>query len=173
MKKPFITTSIFIFIFTSLIAQRATVNWYSIEEALELQKKKPRKIMVDVYTDWCGWCVKMDKETFSHPVIVKLLNEDYYAVKFNAESKKPVSFKGDTYENDGTKSSHQFAITLLNGRMSYPSIAYLDENLQLLGAIPGFKTPAEMDLILNFIREEKYRNSTLDEYRKTFTSQVK
>ncbi len=42
-----------------------TVRWLSWEEAIELSKEDPRKIVIDVYTEWCGWCKKMDKTTFA------------------------------------------------------------------------------------------------------------
>ncbi|NJK95139.1 MAG: DUF255 domain-containing protein [Bacteroidales bacterium] len=70
----------------------AKVKWYTIEQVVELQKKEPKKILIDVYTDWCGWCKKMDAETFDHPIIAEYINKYYYPVKFNAESKEPVDF---------------------------------------------------------------------------------
>ena len=70
------------------------VKWYTFEEAVDLSKNNPKKLFIDVYTDWCGWCKRMDQNTFTHPVIAKYLNENFYAVKFNAESTKPIDFTG-------------------------------------------------------------------------------
>lgn len=152
----------------------AKVKWYTIQEAVELQKKEPRKIMIDVYTDWCGWCKKMDAETFNNPVIAEYLNTHFYPVKFNAESKDPVVFGGKTFVNDsqGNRSSHQFAVALLQGNMSYPSIAYLNENSQLLTAIAGYYSAKDYEPIINFIGEGKYTSTTLEEYMKTFKGKV-
>src|SRR5210317_2561338 len=71
-----------------------SIHWLSFEQAVELQTQEgnSKKIFIDVYTDWCGWCKKMDKNTFNHPVIAELLNTKFYAVKFDAESKEPVNF---------------------------------------------------------------------------------
>ena len=151
------------------------VKWYTIKEALELQKKEPRKIMIDVYTDWCGWCKRMDKETFSHPVIADYLNKHFYPVKFNAESAEPIDFAGKNYTNQGSgqRSTHQFAVYLLKGQLSYPSIAYLDENLQMLGTVPGYFTAVQEEPLLNYIVENKYKSITMDEYQKTFVSKIK
>ena len=104
----------------SLIAQDAKVKWISIEEAEKLNKQEPRKIMVDVYTDWCGWCKKMDKETFSHPVIAEYINKNYYAVKLDAEGKDEITFSGTTYKfiAQGSRGYHELAAGLLNGKMS-------------------------------------------------------
>jgi thioredoxin-related protein len=153
----------------------AKVKWYTIQQALELQKKEPRKIMIDVYTDWCGWCKKMDAETFDHPIIAEFLNANFYPVKFNAESKEPVDFGGKTFinENTGNRSSHQFAIALLQGQMSYPSIAYISEKNEPLGAIPGYYSAKDFEPLINYIKGDNYKTSTFDEFKKTFVGKVK
>jgi thioredoxin-related protein len=155
-------------------AQKITVKWYSIEEAEKLSKEQGKKIMIDVYTDWCGWCKKMDKETFNHPVIAKYINENYYPVKLDAESKEDITFMGTTYKYvaQGARGYHELAAGLLNGQLSYPSIAYLNEKLQLLGAIPGYKTAEDMEPLLVYISEDKYITQSLEEFQKTFTSKL-
>lgn len=151
------------------------VKLYTIKQALELQKKQPRKIIIDVYTDWCGWCKKMDKETFNHPVIADYLNKNFYFVKFNAESFDSVVFNNHTYVNQktGTRSTHQFASALLSGQNSYPSVAYLDEKLQLIAAVPGFYTADKLEPLLTFIVEDKYKTISMEEFMKTFVSKIK
>ena len=199
MKATFPLISIFIILSTAIFAQEnkqpqasaknvavkqssentpeisSTVKWYTIEEALILNKTKPKKIMIDVFTDWCGWCKKMDKDAFSHPVIARYLNEYYYPVKFNAESTAPIDFNGQKFinENTGTRSAHQFASALLKGQMSYPSIAYFTEKLEYMGAMPGYKTPDQLEVILNFIAHDKFKTTTLEEFQKSFTGQIK
>ena len=151
------------------------VKWYSIDEAMKLNKEHPRKILIDVYTDWCGWCKKMDSETFSHPVIAQYLNEHYYPVKFNAESSDSVEFGGHTFVNEGSgsRSTHQFAIALLQGKMSYPSIAYLNEDLQLIAAIPGYLTAPDIEPLLNYIATDQYENNVdLQKYSESFESKI-
>lgn len=124
--------------------QESTVKWYTFEEAVELNKTQQRKIFIDVYTDWCGWCKKMDATTFNHPTIAKILNEQYYAVKFDAETSDTIKFSGQVFVNESnrSRSPHQLAVALLQGKMSYPSVAYLNENNQLLTAVPGYYTPS-------------------------------
>jgi len=150
------------------------VKWYTIQEAEALSKQNPRKIMIDVYTDWCGWCKKMDAETFSHPVIAEFINNNYYPVKLNAESTADITFNGNTYkfvEQNG-KGYHELAAGLLNGRLSFPSIAYLNEKLELLGAVPGYKGPVDMEPLLNYIAENKFLTQSLEEYQQTFKSKI-
>ena len=80
---------------SSLIAQE--INWLSVEEAVALQKKEPRAIMMDVYTTWCGPCKMLDRNTFKNPDVIEYINANYYAVKFNAEGDETVNFKDKTY----------------------------------------------------------------------------
>jgi thioredoxin-related protein len=150
------------------------IRWYTIEEVEKLSKTAPRKVLVDVYTDWCGWCKKMDSETFSHPVIAAYINSHYYAVKLNAESRDNIVFRGQTYKYvpNGSRGYHELAAGLLNGRMSFPSIAYLNEKLELLGAVPGFRGPKDMEPLLNYIAEDKFVNQSLEEYQKGFISKI-
>lgn len=153
----------------------SVVKWYTLEEALTLNKTRPKKIMIHVFTDWCGWCKKMDRDVFTHPVIARYLNEYYYPVKFNAESTAPVDFNGQKFinENSGPRSTHQFAAALLKGQLSYPSIAYFTEKIEYMGAMPGYKTPDQLEVILNFIAQDKFKTTTLEEFQKSFKGQIK
>ena len=176
MKKVIIlSVSALLLISISGLAQEiSNVKWYSIEEAEKLNKQQPRKIMIDVYTDWCGWCKKMDKETFNHPVIADYINENYYPVKLDAESKEEIVFNGTTYKHvaQGARGYHELAAGLLNGKMSYPSVAYMNEKMELLGVIPGYLTAQKIESLLNYIAEDKYTSESLEEYQKNFKSKI-
>jgi thioredoxin-related protein len=155
-------------------AQETKVKWYTIEEALELNKTQERKIFIDVYTDWCGWCKKMEATTFTHPAIAKILNEDYYAVRFDAETNDTINFAGQKFINEGnrSRSPHQLAVALLQGKMSYPSVAYLNENNQLLTAVPGFYSADRLEPLLKFFAEDAFKSVSFEEYQKTFKSSI-
>ena len=157
------------------IQTQQVVKWYSVAEAMTLYKENPKKIMIDVFTDWCGWCKKMDRETFNHPVIAKYLKENFYPVKFNAESLDPIDFNGQKFinENTGNRSAHQFAVALLKGQLSFPSIAYFTEKLEFMGAMPGYKSADQLEVILTFIAQDKFKTMTLEEYQKTFIGHIK
>ncbi len=148
------------------------IKWLDIEEAAALNKKKPKKIFIDMYTDWCGWCKKMDASTFVNPVIVDYMNENFYAVKFNAERKDTVTFNGKNYVNanpSGGRSSHQLAQELLAGRMSYPSFVFLDENLGKVTTVPGFRKAPEFEAILNYIATNAYKTKQWEEFNASFS----
>ncbi len=156
-------------IFTSsLFAQTSKVNWMTIEEAVAAQKKEPRKILIDVYTTWCGPCKMMDSNTFTNQDVVSFINKNFYAVKFNAESGTDVVFKGTTYKNPsydpnarGRNGVHEFSRAL---RVSaYPTIVYLDENLEMIAPIKGYQSPQQIELYLKFFSSNSYKTVTSQE----------
>lgn len=155
-------------------AQDSKVKWYTFEEAVKLNQTEHKKIFIDVYTEWCGWCKKMEATTFSDPTIAKILNEDYYPVRFNAETKDTINFAGKQFINEGGKSRspHQLAVALLQGKMSYPTVAYLNENNQLLTSVPGYYTPDRLEPILMFFAEDAFKKESFEDFQKTFKSQI-
>lgn len=135
------------------------LKWYTWEEAVEANKTVKKKILVDVYTDWCGWCKVMDKKTFSDRKIAAYLKEHFYTVKFNAEQKEKISFNNHDFEympNAGKRGIHTLAYSLLEGKMSYPSIVYLNEKFERIAISPGYKTPEQILPDLKFAAEEQY-----------------
>lgn len=160
---------------TSVFAQNESkLQWYSIEEAVKLNEKNPKKFFIDVYTDWCGWCKVMDQRTFSHPTIAALINKYYYPVKLNAEQKQDIVLGEKTYKfvPQGNKGYHELAAALLNGNMSYPSIVYLDEKLNMLQPIPGFQTPEQIEPILIYFGTNASKTTQWDDFTKTFKSSL-
>ncbi|MBP5473191.1 MAG: DUF255 domain-containing protein, partial [Bacteroidales bacterium] len=125
MKKT-ILISVFCVLVSFMAYSQENVKWYTIEEAEKLMNEAPKPLFIDTYTDWCGWCKRMDSETFSHEVIANILNNDFYAVKFDAETKDEVTFLGQKFVNDGSAGkAHQLAITLLQGNLAYPTVVIL------------------------------------------------
>jgi thioredoxin-related protein len=139
--------------------QEKTVKWVSFAEAQELQKITKKKIFVDVYTDWCGWCKRMDASTFSQSDIVDYLNDNYYAVKFNAEQKENIEWNGKTYRNSGSqsRSTHEFAVFLLNNRLSYPTTVFLAEDLNVIQPLPGYMDAAKFEPILHYFGTDSHK----------------
>jgi thioredoxin-related protein len=155
----------------------SSVKWFTIQEAEKLNKQNPRPIFVDTYTDWCGWCKKMDKETFTNQVISEILNNKYYPVKFDAEGSESVTFYGQTYINDGKSGkAHQFAIALLQGQLSYPTVVFIvpvkDGRIQA-NPVPGFRQPKDMEVLLSYFADKAYIAQTFDDFQKTFQGKVK
>ncbi|MBO9703196.1 MAG: DUF255 domain-containing protein [Sporocytophaga sp.] len=138
------------------------VKWLSYDEAIKRNAKKPRKIFIDVYTDWCGWCKKMDQATLNDPRIAGYLNKKYYAVKLNAESGKMIKYKGkDISEKD-------LARSIFNAT-GYPTTVYLDSKENLLSPVPGYLDVDILDKILHYYGEEHYKTKTWEQFQQSYS----
>jgi thioredoxin-related protein len=148
------------------------VKWMTFEQAVEKSKTEKKKIFIDVYTDWCGWCKVMDKKTFSDPKVASLLNENFYPVKFNAEQTADVVFNGTTFKNagQGGRSTHQLAAALLSNKLSYPTVVFLDEDFRIIQPLPGFREAPEFHKIAQFIGEGHYKTQKWNEWEKNYRS---
>ena len=147
----------------------------TLEQALEKCKTEKRKIFVDVYTDWCGWCKHMDSTTFVTPAVANYLNEHYYAVKFNAEQTQDINFKDKTYQfkKVGTHGHHELAALWLNNRLSFPTVVFLDENQNLIQPVPGYQDETKMEAIINYFGSDSHRKTPWETYEKNFSGQQK
>jgi thioredoxin-related protein len=128
------------------------VQWITYEQAQKLTAKKPRKIFIDVYTDWCGWCKKMDANTLSNVQIGNYLNEKYYAVKLNAESDAKTVYKGKEM-TERELASKIFKAT------GFPTTVYLDEKENLLQPISSYLEVDVLDKILHYYGENFYQKT--------------
>ncbi len=144
------------------------IKWYTWEEAIELNEENPKKLFVDVYTDWCGWCKKMDKSTFQDEDIVKYMNDNFYPIKLNAEQKEDIVYKGHTFKfvPNGRRGYHELAASLLDNRLSFPSFVALNEEQARITIIPGFMDANSLQPVLEFINDEKYSTMSYEEYLK-------
>jgi thioredoxin-related protein len=152
--------------------ENTTVNWITFEQAVEKSKSEKRPIFIDVYTDWCGWCKVMDKNTFSDPEVAKILNGKFYAVKFDAEQKEDVLFNGTTFKfiPSGNKGYHQLAAALLNNQLSYPTVVFLAEDFSMIQPLAGYRKADEFHKIVQFIGEGHYKTIKWDDWEKRYKS---
>lgn len=148
------------------------INWMSWEEAIEASNKTPKKIFIDMYTDWCGWCKRMDATTFQEPEVVKYINDHFYAVKFDAEQKEDVTYDGHTFKfvASGRRGYHQLAASLLDGRLGYPSYVYMDEDQRRITISPGYKDGERLLLELKFIGGDHYKTTDFQSFASTSPS---
>ncbi|WP_116124252.1 thioredoxin family protein [Lewinella sp. IMCC34183] len=145
----------------------AQIEWLSWEEAIVRNEREPRKLLVDVYTDWCGWCKHMDKTSFREPAVVAYVSENFYAVKLDAEQEETITFDGHDFAYDptvGRRGVHSLAVALLDGRMSYPSIVYLDDEQKRITISPGFKEGPQLLRELTYVGGDHFKSTTFQDY---------
>ena len=167
-----------VLVFVSFTFQAQEIKWMSMNEALAAQKKQPKKIFMDAYTDWCGPCKLLDRNTFTNKDVIDFVNKNYYPVKFNAEGTETVKYQDFVFENPGhdpsrkgRNSTHEFARAMkITG---YPSLVFFDEQGKLIGPIPGYRTPQQLELFLKLFKDEDYKritsNEAFQEYSENFT----
>ena len=148
--------------------QAQKVQWMTWEEAVQKASTEasPKKLFIDVYTDWCGWCKKMDKDTFQNAEVAAYMSENFYMVKLDAEQKEPIEFKGKTYNfvATGRRGYHELAAALLQGRMSYPTVIFLDEEIKMLSPVPGYQKPDAFLKIARYFGDNIYRDTSWEAY---------
>ncbi|MBI1193189.1 MAG: DUF255 domain-containing protein [Bacteroidetes bacterium] len=143
-------------------AAASEVRWIGMEEALAANEKKRDKkpIFIDLYTDWCGWCKRMDATTFQDPVLVQYLNERYHCVKFNAETHGPFTYFGQVLALPSTsRPTHPFALMVgaQGGSIGYPTVAILDSDNKKLTTLPGYQTAQALEPLLVYYAEGYYK----------------
>lgn len=168
MRSIFTQISLLFIVFTSFTAQAQDIQWISWEEAVQLSQTdaQPKKIFVDVYTDWCGWCKKMDKNTFQHPDVSKYMQDNFYMVKMDAEGKDPIEYQGKTFKfvPSGRRGYHELAAALLQGKMSYPTVVFLDEQLNMLSPVPGYQQVEPFMQIAKYFGDNIYKDKDWQSY---------
>ncbi len=154
--------------FLPLLLTGQSVNWLTIEEAVKKSQEQPKKLFVDVYTDWCGWCKRMDNNTFKDPEVVEYLNNHFYAVKLDGEEPDTISIDGKDYINPnpgGRRSYHQLPQLFLQGRMAFPSFVFFTHELQTVMVARGYQQPEQLLLMLRFIHEEHYQRQDWESFQ--------
>ena len=162
----------------SITANAQKINWMTFDEALAAQDKNPKKIMMDVYTNWCGPCKMLDKNTFGNKDVINYVNQNYYAVKFNAEGNEVVTFNNKTFSNPNYKaelknrrnSTHQLSRYL--NVSAYPTVVFFDEDSKVIAPIRGYQRPQQIELYLKMFSTDKYKELSTQEafndYAETF-----
>ena len=162
-----------IFILSYLKAQTekdGLVKWLSIKEAQQKNKEVQKPFIIDIYTDWCGWCKHMMKTTYSNAGIANYINSNFYPVKFDAETKDTIEYNGKIYKptSKEPKTPHELAIKFLGTSLSYPSTMFVTNNFEYNLLSQGFIEDKKIEPLLIFMVENAWRNSVYDEFNKHF-----
>ncbi len=154
----------FLLLLSALSISAQEINWVTLEEAVALQKKNPKKIMMDAYTSWCGPCKLLDKRTFHNQDVADYVNKYYYAVKFNAEGNEEITFNSKTYTNPNydparaNKRNSPHQLSSYFGIRSYPTIVFISEKGELIFPLIGYKTPQQLELYLKMFKKNDHKD---------------
>ncbi|WP_266368917.1 thioredoxin family protein [Tellurirhabdus rosea] len=144
------------------------INWLTIEQAYALYQKTPKKFVIDVYTDWCGWCKVMDRNTFRNAAVVDYVNRNYYAVKLNAEQREDIRLGKDTFrfvDQGNGRGYHQLAASLMNNQLSYPTTVFLDEKMGMIQPVAGYLEPTAFHQIITFIGGNHHKAEPFEQFK--------
>jgi thioredoxin-related protein len=145
------------------------IHWItSIDELQAKMAKSPKKVYMDVYTDWCGWCKKMDATTFTNPSVIRYMNQNFYCFRFNAERRDTMRFKGKEYYFKPEYKCNTLAAELMNGQMSYPTTILMMEKFEGPQPIPGYLNVNQIEPILTYFGDNIYKHQSWADFSKDF-----
>ncbi|MBR1849933.1 MAG: DUF255 domain-containing protein [Bacteroidales bacterium] len=157
-------------------AASAQIKWNNIATA-DTATLGERLVFIDFYTSWCGWCKKMDRETFTDPTVAKIMTRYYYPVKFDAESGLTFSWKGTSYKGNqpvnGRQRPHEFAYAILGQRMGFPSYGIFDSDRNLVNVLPGYYSAKDFTILLWYFASGDYKKYAYERYQQIFDSEIR
>ena len=164
----FILITIIFFPFNKTFSQAEKIKWIEPEEINEFQKSNPKKIMIDLYTDWCGWCKVMDRTTLSDKNVAEKINSNFYPIKINAEYRGEINFNNKVYKYLDAKPRgvNELAYYLTNGQLSYPMTIFFDEEFRIITLLPGYHKSNFFKSVLDYIGEDYWKDRSWEEFNK-------
>ena len=150
------------------IPKESKVNWISLSEAEEKLQKEKKPLLIDLYTDWCGWCKVMDKKTYGNKNVAAYLQEKFYTVKLNAETRDQITWNGKTYKFNTGYRANEFAVFITKGRLEFPTTILIPADGSEPQAIAGYLETKDFEMIAKYFGEDKFGKVSFDEYQKAF-----
>jgi thioredoxin-related protein len=131
------------------------IDWINFEDLPALQAQNSKPIFIYIHADWCVYCKKMKKVSFKDKSNVNLLNDKYYALKFNLETESDIIFNNEIYKNQELKihrqPKHELAkfLTGKQDKIPLPAIVILDQNFKVIKQLHTYLSPKQLYLLIN------------------------
>jgi len=134
----------------------------TFEKADTLMREEARPLLIFLHAPWCRYCEAMKGLTFKNREIQQMLEEDFYFVSFDGESREKVVFGGQSFgfEPSGAGTgTHQLARQLgeVEGRLTYPTLVFVDPEYRILFSWNAFLPPDQLKEVLKKIKNEVER----------------
>ena len=146
------------------------INWMNLQEAADKWQTVKKPILIDLYTSWCGWCKVMDKKTYSNKQVTQYVEDKFYPVRLDAESKEAIEWKGKLYHFNPGYRSNEFAVYLTQGRLEFPTTVIIPSDDGEPQAIPGYLEPKDFELIAKYFGEGHFGHTSFAEFQRNFKS---
>jgi len=145
---------------SSSTASSGEVKWMGYTEGMEKAKKENKPVLVDFYTSWCKFCKKMDSSTYADPKVVAALNNEFVAIKVDAESSKQVTEAGQSMTEQDLAKKYKVS--------GYPTMFFMEPDGKVIGMLPGYNPPEEFITVITFITSGAQKKGVdYQEYLKT------
>lgn len=172
--KRIYTAAFLLGLLSSVSAQQ--ISWVTIENLP--QQSNGKYYIVDFYTSWCGYCKKMDRETFTHPTVAKIINNYYIPVKFNAEGNSTFIWQGIKYSATPTPpgsrpSVHMFTKAVLGKQIGFPSFAFFTGDQSLITIVQGYHSAEDFIIILWYFASGDNKRYSFDKYKTIFDKEIR
>lgn len=151
-------------------ANKESLNWLTLEQANQKMQTGKKLILIDLYTDWCGWCKVMDKNTYTNKELIRYVNEKFYPVKLNAETRETLSWYGKEFNYDPRYKVNSYALYLTQGQLAFPTTVIIPADGSAPQAIPGYLKAPEMELVLKYFGEGSFGKQPFQEFQNSFKS---